>query len=217
MKPYIPPAQYFKQLIDKHGIESSKVVHHGSYHNLDYILDGLTRHFRLMDGMTILDVGAGKFDVLGYLENRVIVGHYRGVEVCKELCDAGVEHYAGADAYCINAALRVEGLHCDFSKYDDPRKFDFVIANGLLSYCKQYGAVENVMERSFIKKMFNLSHIACSFSCETLASTRLAIGDPSQTHIVDLGTLIPAITQLTPKFIIEHHERHGMVLITLFH
>jgi len=79
MKPYIPPAQYFKQLIDKHGIESSKVVHHGSYHNLDYILDGLTRHFRLMDGMTILDVGAGKFDVLGYLENRVIVGHYRGV------------------------------------------------------------------------------------------------------------------------------------------
>ena len=106
MKPYTPPAQYFKQLIDKHGIESSKVVHHGSYHNLDYILDGLTRHFRLMDGMTILDVGAGKFDVLGYLENRVIVGHYRGVEVCKELCDAGVEHYAGADAYCINAALR---------------------------------------------------------------------------------------------------------------
>lgn len=84
-----------------------------------------------LDGISILDVGAGVGDFFGYLSAECPSAgvRYTGTELTEALCAQGKEKYPGIDLRLLDIATEIELA---------PKSFDYVVMSGLFH---QYGSV----------------------------------------------------------------------------
>jgi SAM-dependent methyltransferase len=73
-------------------------------------------------GRSLLDVGCGFGDFLGFLEQRGIRPIYTGLDICEPMIARCRERFAGGAAQFVVA---------DVLEYAPPKPFDFVIASGI--------------------------------------------------------------------------------------
>jgi SAM-dependent methyltransferase len=74
------------------------------------------------DGRSLLDVGCGFGDFLGFLQARGIEPLYTGLDICEPMVRRCRERFAGRDARFV-----VE----DVIAFEPPAKYDYVIASGI--------------------------------------------------------------------------------------
>ena len=126
MKPFVHPETYVKRRIQEVGIESDGVLCYSkAYH--DAMFANLLTMLRMIDlpkGMSVLDVGAGKFDLYKFLlENGYTIGSYTGVDYSPELIEYGMNRFPSA-----------RGFVGDFMDMDDKARYDLVVSTGAMPY-----------------------------------------------------------------------------------
>ena len=207
---FTPPEQFHKKLIDKYGPNSSEAVLWHSAGLQCAAFADLLQYISLQDGFSVLDVGAGKCDLYGFLESRIVVDSYVGVDRSVDLLKIGHSNYPN-----------IKTIAGDYAEIDVESMvlFDLVIANGSLPYVKMYHGRKKqlAMFKQIVTKMFLQTRRYCAFNIYSPLLSKVTGDDPKSWFMIEGQELLELVSSLTPRFIIDHSSRSGYVNVILYH
>ena len=200
------PEVFHKRMIAEYGPTSSEAVLWHSAGLQSATFSDLLKNVPLSDGMSVLDVGAGKCDLYGFLESQIRVGVYGAIDRSSELLDIGKKMFP-----------LVEPWTGDFCHYSTSSQYDLVIANGSLPYVKMYRGRKKQLQifTEIVQRMYAYSIQFCAFN---IYSTRLSevTGDlASSWFLIEPAELMEIVSALTPRFTIDHSRLTGYVNVVL--
>ncbi|GEM_PF-3151274 len=201
------PEVFHKRMIQEYGPTSSEAVLWHSAGLQSATFSDLLKNVPLSNGMSVLDVGAGKCDLYGFLESQIKIDVYRAIDRSRELLDIGSKMFPSIGTWI-----------GDFRKFDTSSQYDLVVANGSLPYVKMYRGRAKQLRifTEIVQKMFAYSIRYCAFN---IYSTRLSqvTGDlASSWFLIEPGELMEIVSSLTPRFTIDHSRLTGYVNVVLF-
>ena len=195
------PSTWAKRMIEEHGEQSEFAV---LWHTHGYqfaTMAELLKNLRLYDGCTVLDVGAGRLDLLAFLEERRSLKRYVGVDFSEDLLAIGKKAYPDAETFA-----------GDYLDYVTETRFDFVLANGVMSYAKAYEGNEMAWVNRMIRKMFAECRVGCAFN---IPSTILGGFDSDSWFVCDPFPVLAQAFKLTPYVIMDHSSKSGFMTVTM--
>ncbi|MFC1752470.1 class I SAM-dependent methyltransferase [Thermoproteota archaeon] len=142
-------AHYFNQACETHGDSPHSVGWFSPYtQELRFLILSLINNF---DSQSVLDVGCGQGNMLGYFKKQGIQpGYYEGIDISSEMLKIACKNYP--EAVFINS---------DFLSDDFNKEFDYVLASGTFNYKVTN---QEVYIRTVINKLFSLSKKAAGFN-----------------------------------------------------
>lgn len=182
-------ADYYRRLFDRHGPTLA---------SLDWgSAEGQRRRFEVIaelgdfSGASVLDVGCGLGDLLGWFRVRGVDVDYTGIDLVREMVESARDRHAGA---------RFEQLDLLAVEPDDAAgllgRFDFVVASGVFQI-----AVEDSQARmaAMLERMFALADRGVAANALSAATD----GDPHE-HTVEAGYLARMCAVITPWWALRH-------------
>jgi SAM-dependent methyltransferase len=138
----------YDRLCEKHG-RSSESVAWLSKHDQDirFLVASLVGD---IDQGSVLDVGCGQGNFLGYLKQENISTKYAGIDISQKMIDIAREDYPEHDFRCI-----------DFLDPDFQEHFDYIIASG--SFNLKFADYESYL-KDVLDKLFHLSRVGVSLN-----------------------------------------------------
>ncbi len=146
---------------------------------------------------SVLDFGAGKGDLYGFLRSKGLKLKYTGLDINPELIGIAREKYREASFHII-----------DLEKEDLDQTFDFIIICGVFNL-----KINGVKESAFwsIKKLFNNTKRSLLFNCPSIYAKSKDIDilyyDPHELLSLALG--------ITKKVNLYHHLIEGEIFLKL--
>ena len=195
------PRTWAKRMIEEHGEQSEFSV---LWHTHGYqfaMMAELLKNLRLYDDCSILDVGAGRLDLLAFLEERISLRRYMGVDFSEDLLAIGKKAYPSAEIHA--------GDYLDYLADD---RFDFVVANGVLSYAKMWKGREQDWVNRMIRKMFGDCRVGCAFN---IPSGLLGGFDADSWFVADPFPVLAQALKVTPYVILDHSSKSGFMTVTM--
>jgi SAM-dependent methyltransferase len=149
---------------------------------------------------SVLDVGCGLGDLLGYLRQRGFSGRYTGVDLVPELIHAARASHLAAKAGQ-NAAVFVVGDVLDPNLALDPH--DYVLASGLFDY---HTADSAQRLRRTVQRLFNLCRRGLAWNV-----LNVALPDRDDLYRPPPGELQQLCETLTPWFLVRgDYDAHAL-------
>lgn len=179
-------AERYRREFERHGATSS-ALHIPKARQQDVSFRALTEIETPFSG-SVLDVGCGFADFLGYLEHQRLEVHYTGIDIVPEFLDEARRRHPGAD-------LRLSDL-----LLDPPQgSFDWVMLSGTLNFRLEQGDTEAYVE-NMLTRMFETARrgIAANF-----LSTRVDWRRP-EAHHSDPARILGQLSTLGPRFAVRH-------------
>ncbi len=138
---------FFNAAIAHYPATDAKIVGWSNKENQDKRFEVITQALDFND-LSVLDVGCGVGDLVGYLNNNKINSHYYGIDLHKEMVRMAKEKFATANFDCLELS-EVEG------------KYDVVVASGPfnLLVSNNIAYVQDV-----IAKMYQVANKAVAFN-----------------------------------------------------
>jgi ubiquinone/menaquinone biosynthesis C-methylase UbiE len=169
------------------------------------LMSDLIKHVRLFDGCTILDAGAGRMDLLAFLQDQVHVEQYIAVDFSEDLLKIGQSRFPRATA-----------IVGDIRKIEFSGTVDFVFSSGLLPYAK-VAQREEYWVYECIAKMFRLCRVACAFNFNSRLkrSVHRQSDSSERWHLSNVVELLEFCLSMTDRVIVDHSQRHEFATITL--
>ena len=195
------PALWVKKQIEAHGEHSENAVCWWSHGYQFGTIADVIADLPIVEGSSLLDVGGGRCDLFGYLEERIHLGKYRCIDLSPDLLAIAKKMWPA-----------VEVVEADILKYDNVDQFDFVVANGSAFYPASMDPEHgNELLWKFVDAMFDRTRIACAFN---VGSTLFQMPDEWY-HVHPVG-LMEGIVKRTRRFTVKHNRSNGMINVTMW-
>jgi SAM-dependent methyltransferase len=153
----------------------------------------------LWRGASILDVGAGRGDLLAWLNARNFDCAYEGIDITPAMVEAARTRFPEARFSLADV----------FEAQLQPLSYDFVFASGLFAY-----AVDEEMTSimGVISGMWQTARVACVWNA---LSTRRTSRAPNELHL-DPALMLTRCLDLTPYVALRHDYHAGDFTVMLF-
>ncbi len=175
----------YKHLVETYGFDH-RSLDWGSRHSQELRFAVLTE-IAPLQGTSVLDVGCGLADFLGYLQWHAIGVQYTGWDLTPGMIAHARQRFPKADLHVANLL--------DVSK--PVRQFDYVVASGIFHL--RHHAPFSYLE-SMVHRMFALCHRGVAFNTlSSLAKQR----EPGEFY-AEPATVMELCLQVTPFVVMRH-------------
>lgn len=191
-------AAHFSGLLARHGAKPQALDWSGA--ESQHVRFAALAQVGELEGSSLLDVGCGLGDLLGWLDKQGLTVDYLGLDLTPGLVDEARRRHPGAD-------IRKGGLLG--SDFLDAHGFDYVVASGVfyLQQSDPYGFMQAMLER-----MFGLCRRAVAFNSLSAWSDA---GDDGEFR-ADPGRVLGLCRNLTRRVVLRHDYHPGDFTVYLY-